>query len=262
MTSTSTNKSFSGGDEEKEKRTETLCQSLLQNIENGDKIDLQEGMKGILYMLFSIKTSYVEKLEHKIDELEDKNIDLQNRVADLEKKLIGFEMTQNQTKVILRNVPLHDGVMAKQNETHDQTIEICEDLLKDLNLDEKQIADCRRFGKPKFSLAGKKEYFPPIEMTFDTVKNKHAFFKNLVNLKNSDKFKAANVSDYIPPSLVPDYNKASSHAYQLRENKKNKTRIKIINYEITILAFPKIGRGFSKEAKIIPKSAWKESKKA
>ena len=249
-------KSFSEGDEGKAADTQidTLCKNLLQNLEDGKEINIQEGIKGILYMLFSIKTKYIERLENKIDFLEDQNIELSQKVASLEKKMIGIECTQNATKIILKNAPFHDGVKAKNDENFSQTKEVVQDFLQDIDMDYESVTDCRRFGRNKST----KNIGPPaIEITFDSVGSKHAAFRNLVNLRNSTKFKTAHVQDYIPMILTQDYKKAAAHAFELRKNKKNKTRIKIINYEVTLIAYPAKGKGFSKDPKIIPNSAWK-----
>ena len=207
-------------------KKEELVDLMMKKINSNETIDPNVGFKTIFLMLSSF--DYEEricKLETDIkdlkEDLTEKNEKIKvleskfEKVQNLESQFLENEVESYKTSVIVRNLGLHLN-SKNGKETKHETIQRVEQLMKEGDLKDHGLKDCKRIYFNSENTTNKSK-LPNLTIEFHTKNHLSNFMKSLKKIKKVPDFEKINVEMQIPPSLIAKYQAASKEAFNLRK---------------------------------------------
>ena len=231
-------------DEEEIPDPKESIKELLEVIKSGKEIAPNAGFKTLfLMMLQNDQEKRISNIEKKVETLEKELAEKNEIIDNLDSRLLMQEVSMHESKIIIRNLNLHVGAQ-KGKETRLQTRQVAEQVLKSGQLSVDAIRETHRiYYKPEKSKPAK---CPSLILEFNSTYDLAEFMSKIETIKKAPKMEKIQVDRFIPPSLMPEFEKASKEAFSLRK-KGLKTKIIVTkNAKMLLLAKGPKDEDFSK----------------
>ena len=221
---------------------EVGIKKIEKSLTNGEPIDEADFRIVVFLALFGPSERNVLDLSQKVCSIENDIKETKKEVLyhdiyfkEVDKRLVSLEVENHSNKFLLKNVPLK---VAGDKENFSDTEKTVEDLLHLANLDLTSVDEFfRLYPKTEKKNDTNNDTKPPnIFMKFSCKRQLYQFIGKLGEIKKHRKFQNIQLEKMVPSRLMEIWNRANLKAFELRKEKKMKTKTEIRYDEVLLFA--------------------------